>query len=46
MNKKLKEKMINAIINAAVDVRNLMIGLLFLFLTVSGVIYIYVFLRL
>jgi hypothetical protein len=42
MNKKLKEKMLNALI----DVRNLMIGLLFLLLMVTGIEYIVVFLRL
>jgi hypothetical protein len=42
MNKKLKEKMLNALI----DVRNLMIGLLFLLLMVTGIEYIFVFLRL
>jgi hypothetical protein len=41
MNKKMKEKMINA----AIDLKNLMIGMLFLFLTISGVIYIFVWLR-
>jgi len=46
MNKKIKEKMINAVINAAIDLRNLMIGVLFLFLLVTGVIYIFVWLRL
>jgi hypothetical protein len=41
MNKKIKEKMINA----AIDLKNLMIGMLFLFLIISGVIYIFVWLR-
>jgi hypothetical protein len=39
MNKKIKEKMINA----TIDLKNLMIGMLFLFLTISGVIYIYLY---
>jgi len=41
MNKKIKEKMINA----AIDLKNLMIGMLFLFLLITGVIYIFVWLR-
>jgi len=41
MNKKIKEKMINA----AINLKNLMIGMLFLFLTISGAIYIFVWLR-
>jgi hypothetical protein len=41
MNKKIKEKMINA----AIDLKNLIIGMLFLFLLITGVIYIFVWLR-
>jgi len=40
MIKKIKEKMING----AIDLRNRMIGMLFLFLTITGVIYIFVWL--
>jgi Tfp pilus assembly protein PilW len=41
MNKKIKEKMINV----GMDLKNLMIGMLFLFLLITGVIYIFVWLR-